>query len=149
MDRIDRERRSRNMSRIRGRDTRIELTLRRALWAQGVRGYRVDHKKVTGRPDVTFSRWKVAVFTDSCFWHVCPQHFVPPSSNQQYWEPKLERNRKRDEAVSAALTADGWAVVRLWEHEVESDATDCVNRVKEALADAGWVSPQYRRGCPE
>jgi DNA mismatch endonuclease (patch repair protein) len=66
--------------------------------------------------DVVFTRARVAVFVDGCFWHGCPEHGRVPSTNPQYWPDKLARNRARDERVTAALEADGWTVVRLWEH---------------------------------
>lgn len=121
------------MAAIRRRDTRIERRLRSALWAAGVRGYRVDSPTVMGRPDIVFTRTRVAVFVDGCFWHRCPQCFQEPKSNTEYWRNKIERNVERDGATNETLIADGWAVVRLWEHEVEKDLADCVRRVETAV----------------
>ncbi|VFA98877.1 Very short patch repair protein [Nocardia cyriacigeorgica] len=69
------------------------------------------------RPDIVFTARKVAVYVDGCFWHVCPVHGRRPTKNEWYWTPKLRRNVERDRAADAALTAAGWRVVRLWEHE--------------------------------
>lgn len=100
--------------------TRCEVALRSALHAAGLR-YRKDHLLRVGdvrvRPDVVFTRAKVAVFVDGCFWHGCPQHGRVPKSNQAYWVPKLERNQERDALVDRELASHGWEVVRIWEHE--------------------------------
>ncbi|MFA5844632.1 MAG: very short patch repair endonuclease [Coriobacteriia bacterium] len=137
MDKISSKRRSWNMSRIRAGNTRIEILLRQALWADGMRGYRLHPKNVTGKPDLTYGRWKVAVFVDGCFWHACAECYREPSTNRDYWLPKIERNRQRDREVTEKLAEKGWAVVRLWEHQVEKDIGPCVRRIEQALASAG------------
>ena len=100
--------------------SRPEASLRRELHARGLR-YRKNPSLRTSvgvvRPDLTFAGPKVAVFVDGCFWHSCPLHGTTPGTNRDYWEPKLRRNRERDRLVTAALTAEGWTVVRVWEHE--------------------------------
>jgi len=133
MDRISKERRSANMSRIRSRDTRAEMALRRALWRSGLRGYRVHPKAIPGKPDIAYTAKRVAVFVDGCFWHSCPECFVAPTSNTAYWGPKLARNRERDQQTTDALTRTGWTVVRLWEHEIEKCMDEAVARVRGAL----------------
>lgn len=82
------------------------------------------------RPDVVFTRARVAVFVDGCFWHCCPIHGNKPRANHGYWGPKLERNVARDTAVTAALETNGWIVVRGWEHEEPAVIAD---RVEEAV----------------
>jgi DNA mismatch endonuclease (patch repair protein) len=143
MDRIDAQRRSANMSRIRSTDTTVELILRRALWLAGLRGYRVHSKSIPGRPDVAYTRLKVAVFVDGCFWHGCPECYVPPSSNTEYWTEKIQRNRRRDTEVTQELTEAGWAVIRIWEHEVRNDPGAAMLRVQSAL-----TSRSPGRGSP-
>lgn len=133
MDRIDTERRSRNMAAIRRKNTSIERALRSALWAAGLRGYRVDSRRVAGRPDVSFGRSKVAIFVDGCFWHKCPECYREPKSNTEYWRGKVERNVARDRAADESLQEAGWVVLRLWEHEVERDLGACVDRVLRAV----------------
>jgi DNA mismatch endonuclease (patch repair protein) len=100
--------------------TKPEVRLRSALHRSGHR-YRKDHLLRVGtvrvRPDVVFTRWKVAVFVDGCFWHGCPDHQHIPKSNREYWVPKLAANVERDQRVGAALTDSGWVVVRIWEHD--------------------------------
>ncbi len=111
---------TRSMKSNRRRDTEPELRLRRALHALGYR-YRVDYLvRVDGvkvRPDIVFTKRRVAVFVDGCFWHFCPQHFHRPKSHQDYWDEKFARNRARDRRDSDALVDAGWSVVRVWEHE--------------------------------
>jgi DNA mismatch endonuclease (patch repair protein) len=87
--------------------------------------------KLTGgdivvRPDIVFTRRRVAVFVDGCFWHGCPEHGELPVANRAFWRGKLERNALRDKRVDAALSAAGWRVVRVWEHERPADAADVI-----------------------
>jgi DNA mismatch endonuclease, patch repair protein len=109
------------MRAIRRTNTKPEVALRQALHRQGYRfrkDYRLDladGKRV--RPDIAFTARRVAVFVDGCFWHACPEHGSKPANNVWYWEPKLRRNVERDRAADAALSAAGWDVVRVWEHE--------------------------------
>jgi len=112
------------MSRNRARDTQPELALRRALWAAGLRGYRTHALGVPGRPDVAFTRARVAVFVHGCFWHGCPEHGTWPRSNPEYWRPKIEGNVARDRATDAALDVAGWLAIRVWEHEPVCEAAD-------------------------
>lgn len=125
--------RSRNMRAIRRVDTKPELRLRRTLHAAGLR-YRVDMRLDLPlgrvRPDIVFTRRKVAVFVDSCFWHSCPEHGHLPRVNEWYWVPKLERTAARDVRANEVLAADGWHVVRAWEHE---DLDVVVARVLDAV----------------
>ncbi len=123
------------MSRQATRDTAPEMALRRRLHAAGFR-YRVDHRPVPGlrrRADLVFTRRRVAVFVDGCFWHRCPQHGTRPSSNAEWWEAKLARNAERDAETNRLLTDAGWRVVRIWEHE---DPETAVEKVVRALSEA-------------
>lgn len=105
--------------------TKPEVRLRSMLHRRGLR-FRKDHLVRVGtirvRPDVVFTRAKVAVFVDGCFWHGCPEHQVVPRSNPDYWVPKLRRNVERDREVDCALRDEGWTVVRVWEHEDPKEA---------------------------
>lgn len=108
----------RTMRANRRRDTAPELAVRRILHADGLR-YRVDYAPLGGRrrADIVFTRRKVAVFIDGCFWHSCPLHGVAPVRNSEYWGPKLKANVERDRDTSARLSSAGWTVLRFWEHE--------------------------------
>jgi DNA mismatch endonuclease, patch repair protein len=123
------------MRAIRRRDTQPELALRRLLHASGLR-YRVDRRLDLGavkpRPDVSLGRARVAVFVDGCFWHGCPEHSKPPSTNGGYWTPKLDANMRRDRAQNLALENAGWLVIRVWEHE---DPVDAAARILRAVRD--------------
>ena len=101
-------------------DTAPEVNLRRALHASGLRfrkDFVVTAEDAKAKADIVFTRHRLAVFIDGCFWHGCPTHCRMPTRNRDYWEAKIGRNRERDERVTAALTASGWQVVRIWEHE--------------------------------
>ncbi|WP_314223357.1 very short patch repair endonuclease [Streptomyces zaehneri] len=111
------------MSKQASKDTGVELAVRRLLHATGMR-YRVEYP-VPGMPrrriDVAFPRAKVAVLIDGCFWHGCPQHATHPKSNAEWWRTKLERNMARDRETTEHLTAEGWTVLRFWEHEAPEE----------------------------
>lgn len=117
--------------------TTPELRLRSELHRLGLR-FRKDLTLRAGdlrtRPDVVFTRARVVVFVDGCFWHRCPQHATDPKANSDYWEPKLEANVARDRRADNALTADGWHVVRVWEHEETREAAKHVAVVVAARA---------------
>lgn len=132
MDVLSPEQRSRCMSRIRGTDTKPELKLRKALWHRGWR-YRLHCKELPGRPDIVFVSQGVAVFVDGCFFHGCPKHYSPPESNAEFWSRKIEANKRRDAEVSAELEADGWHVLRIWEHEIDEDVEDACAAVEALL----------------
>lgn len=116
--------RSAQMSRIRARDTKPEMRVRRALHAAGFR-YRLHDTDLAGKPDIVFRSRRIALFVHGCFWH---QHADPqcklsrmPKSKLDFWRPKLESNRLRDERTRCALEADGWAVLEIWECETKAD----------------------------
>jgi len=116
----------------RSRDTRPELLIRRALHARGFR-FRVDLRpepSLRTRADIVFTRRRIAVYIDGCFWHGCPLHATTPKSNESYWLPKLARNAERDAQSTASLEERGWLVLRFWEHE-SVDAV--VARIAEML----------------
>lgn len=123
----------RRMSAQKVADTKLELALRRGLFAEGYR-YRVGYP-VPGMArrtiDIAFPRRKVAVFIDGCFWHRCPEHYVPVKNNAEWWEAKLGRNVDRDAETTAVLTAQDWTVVRVWEHESVEHALGRITRVLE------------------
>lgn len=119
----------------RGRDTRPELALRRAVHRRGLR-YRVGLQPVKTRRrtvDLAFTRVKVAVFLDGCFWHGCPEHYRQATGEtSQFWEAKIEQNRRRDADTDQRLSEAGWEVVRVWEHEDPETAADRVAAIVKA-----------------
>lgn len=115
--------RRRNMQAIRSRDTKPELMVRSLLHAQGLR-YRVAAKPVPSlrrTADIVFRPAKLAVFIDGCYWHGCPEHYVPPKTNPGYWSGKVARNMARDSDTNEQLQAAGWTVLRFWEHDPPED----------------------------
>ncbi|MEV0261612.1 very short patch repair endonuclease [Streptomyces sp. NPDC050617] len=124
----------------RSRDTGPELALRRAVHSRGMR-YRVAHrpiKELRRTADLVFTRAKVAVFLDGCFWHGCPVHHTVAVRNGDYWAAKVERNRTRDADTDQRLEEAGWAVVRIWEHE---DPVQAAARVEAAVTEARRAAP--------
>jgi DNA mismatch endonuclease (patch repair protein) len=116
----------------RSRDTKPELAVRSAAHRLGLR-YRVDARPlphVRCRADMVFTRWRVAVFIDGCWWHGCPIHHRPPSANADYWAGKVSRNMTRDRRTDQILTEASWLVVRIWEHE---DPAQAAHRLADVI----------------
>lgn len=130
------EERSRIMRAVPRKNTTAEVSLRKALRAVGLRGYRLHSEEVPGTPDVVFSAQRLAVFVDGCFWHGCPKCYREPHSNKEYWTMKVQRNKDRDAKVRAACKAKGWRVVRVWEHEIVKAPERVVARVMKAFLRA-------------
>ncbi|MFK8910094.1 very short patch repair endonuclease [Streptomyces sp. YS-3] len=127
------EARRRNMQAIRSRDTKPERLIRSLLHARGLR-YRVAAKPLPGlrrTADVVFRPAKLAVFVDGCYWHGCPEHYVPPKTNPGYWSDKVARNMARDRDTDRQLKEAGWTVLRFWEHE---SAEDCALRIAATVS---------------
>jgi DNA mismatch endonuclease (patch repair protein) len=118
------------MSRIKAKNTKAEVMLRKALWNYGYR-YRLHSKKVIGRPDIIFAKHKMAVFVDGDFWHGYDWENKKEKigTNKAYWIPKIERNMQRDMEVTQTLLTQGWTVIRFWEHEVKKSLEGCAGEV--------------------
>lgn len=134
---------SAKMSRLARRDTEPEIALRRELHRRGLR-YRVQ-VKVPGNNrrtiDIAFTRVRLAVYVDGCFWHGCPEHHVRPRANSDWWGWKIERNQARDADTDRELAEAGWDVLRLWEHVPADEAAD---RVQAAYRRIAGAAPQPR-----
>ncbi len=118
------------------RDTKPELAVRTLLHSRGLR-YRVDYPLPMAprrRADIAFTRLKVAVYIDGCFWHGCPEHATSPSQNSDYWSPKLARNKARDVETTQMLTNAGWLVLRFWEHEQPTVIADTIESAVRSAA---------------
>lgn len=112
-----------------GRDTKPELAVRRLLHARGFR-YRINYrpeKDLRRTADIVFTRAKVAVFIDGCYWHGCPEHYIAPTTNGRFWSEKIETNRARDAETTRVLQDRGWAVLRHWEHENTKDIVQSIS----------------------
>lgn len=135
----------------RRRDTSPEMAVRRLVHAAGLR-YRVDARplpELNRRADLVFTRAKVAVFIDGCYWHGCPEHGTTAKTNPEYWSPKIARNKERDAETDDLLIRAGWRVVRAWEHEAPAEvAKQVLALVREAAQVYRPVRPvSARRPC--
>lgn len=127
------EQRKKNMRNIRSKDTTIELRLRKALWHEGIR-YRKNYKKIPGKPDIAITKYRIAVFCDSSFWHGRDfETKKKPATNTDYWEKKICNNIKRDGEVDSVLRAMGWTVLRFWDVEINKNLNGCIQTIKEAM----------------
>ena len=130
------ERSHKNMSRIKGRDTSIELILRKALWSNGIR-YRKNCKRLPGRPDIAITKYKIAIFCDSEFFHgkdwETLKEKLKSGTNAEYWIPKIKRNMERDNEKDRELRSLGWNVLHFWGSEIRKNTDGCVKAVEEAI----------------
>lgn len=131
-DTLSPEERSERMRLVKSKDTRPEMVVRRLCRDLGCSGYRLHRKDLPGKPDIAFIGKKIAIFVHGCFWHGhnCSGHVRLPKSKQEYWLPKIERNRIRDLENVAALTGNGWRVMEVWECETKKQ-----ERLRISLAE--------------
>lgn len=130
-DFISKDKRSKIMSSIKGKDTKVEIKLRKILHKKGYR-FRVNYK-IKGKPDMVFVSRKIAIFVDGDFWHGYNWKKlgkIPPSG---FWQDKIKRNIKRDREVTKFLVREGWKVIRIWEHEINSNIDACINRIEKVF----------------
>ena len=136
MDNLTPEQRKKNMSHIRSKDTSIEVRLRKALWHEGIR-FRKNYTDLPGKPDIAVTKYKIAVFCDSSFFH--GRDFASkkkPGTNQEYWDKKIRRNMERDDEVDRQIRAMGRTVLRFWDTDINKCLSECVKTVKDAILDA-------------
>ena len=118
-DFITKSQRSALMSSIKGKANKeTELCLAALFRQYGIKGWR-RHYRISGKPDFVFTKARLAIFVDGCFWHGCPWHYRRPTSNQKFWDTKFTMNRKRDRRVNRELRDNGWQVMRIWQHQLE------------------------------
>ncbi len=135
-DNLTAEQRRKNMRRIRSKDTQIEILLRKELWHRGIR-YRKNYKTLPGKPDIAITKYKIAVFCDSEFFHGKDWEDLLPrlekSDNREYWINKISGNMKRDDEVNKELKASGWTVLRFWGKEINKNTEECIRTIEEAI----------------
>jgi DNA mismatch endonuclease (patch repair protein) len=132
------------MAAIRSKNTRAEHQLRRALRERGLTGYRCHHRKLPGKPDIAFTRWRVAIFIDGAFWHGHPDHFTFGKLGG-YWDEKVRRTQQRDREQQKALTELGYDVLRFWDFEVKEDSGRCAALVEAHLRMKAAVGTRARQ----
>lgn len=132
------EKSHKTMSRIRGKDTSIEIALRKALWKKGYR-YRKNYKGVPGSPDIALTKYKIAVFCDSEFFHGKDWENLKTklgqSKNPHYWIAKIERNMERDIEKDHALRIAGWTVIHFWGKDILKNTDECVHVIEKTISD--------------
>jgi DNA mismatch endonuclease (patch repair protein) len=126
------EQRSRIMAAVKSKNTSPEIALRSALYAEGIRGWRVHYKGAAGTPDLAWPALRVALFVDGAFWHGHPSRHKPGRSGE-YWDKKISRNIERDRTVDSGLERQGWTVIRIWDFEVKRHLPEVVERILHAL----------------
>ena len=144
-DVLTKEQRHKNMQRIRGKDTKAEIVLKKALWHKGYR-YRKNYKLLPGKPDIVLTKYKLCIFIDSEFFHgkgfesdykstkySSLREQLESSNNSEFWLKKIQRNMERDREVDAELHGMGWSVIRLWSKEVLNDTEGCIKSIEELI----------------
>lgn len=136
MDCLTKEQRRRNMQAIRAAGTKIEVMLAKALWHKGYR-YRKNYKKLYGKPDIVLTKYQIAIFCDSEFWHgkLPDKHEQRIGTNRQFWIKKLQQNRERDRLVTQRLGADGWTVLRFWADNIQHNLGECVAEIEKVISE--------------
>lgn len=134
VDIFTKEKRSYIMSRVRSKNTKLELLLRKYIFSKGLRGYRVN-VNLPGKPDIVFPKYKVAIFVDGCFWHKCPKCFKAPETNKEFWTKKINGNVERDKRVNQQLSEAGYTVIRFWEHQIVNDLNKCCSIIYRVLLE--------------
>lgn len=137
-DVLTKEQRKRNMQSIRSKDTKIEMILRKALWSSGIR-YRKNCSKIPGKPDIAITKYKIAVFCDSEFFHGKDWEQLKPrlqkGDNGEFWVNKIGKNREHDEQVNKELAFMGWTVIRFWGNDIKKNTDECIKVIEEAIFD--------------
>lgn len=138
MDKLTKDQRSRNMRHIHAKDTEIEIILRKALWDRGFR-YRKNYGKIPGKPDIALTKYKIAIFCDSEFFHGKDwdnlKQQLQNGHNGEFWIEKISKNRKRDDTVNKELLFMGWRVLRFWGRDIKKHTDECVKVVEEAILE--------------
>lgn len=131
VDIFTKKKRSEVMSRVKNKDSKIEIAFRKALWKEGFR-YRKNATNHFGKPDIVLPKYKTVIFIDSCFWHGCPKHGSVPQTRKKFWQTKIEKNKKRDKKVIRHYKKEGWGIIRVWEHKIKK-IDSVVERIKTKI----------------
>jgi len=125
---------TKSMKGNKAKNTGPELALRKALWGQGIRGYRLNWHKIPGRPDICLPLKKLAIFVNGCFWHRCPYcRLTLPKSNRVFWKRKFRRNKERDRLKRLRLKQYGWKTLTIWECQIKKNKDKTLHRISKSL----------------
>ncbi|MBO0953113.1 very short patch repair endonuclease [Fibrella forsythiae] len=125
---------SKVMSANKAKDTKPELLLRKALWDNNLKGYRLHKKELPGKPDISFMKEKVAIFVNGCYWHRCPYcDLSMPKTNAEFWQNKFSANQERDKKKSQLLVESGWIVLVIWECQIKQGLQVLVSKISDLL----------------
>lgn len=120
------------MSSIRGKNTKLEQSVSKAIWRKGIR-FRKNVTCLFGKPDIAIKKYKIVIFIDSCFWHGCSLHYKQPRKNPEYWEKKITRNTQRDKEVTEYYLEKEWILIRVWEHELKLDFDNIIDQLADCI----------------
>lgn len=137
VDNVSKEIRTKTMRAVRSSSTSLELQFMKSLWARGFR-FRRNVSSLLGKPDIAIKKHKIVIFLDSCFWHGCKKHCRMPSSNVDYWNKKIARNKERDKQVNRYYRSQGWSILRIWEHSLKKDFEACL------IKTAGFIDEKKK-----
>ena len=136
MDKLTPEQRKKNMRSIKGKDTSIEMILRKALWKKGYH-YRKNYKNLPGTPDIALTKYKIAIFCDGEFFHGKDWEILKPrlerGKNRDFWVTKISKNRERDEEINKKLLFMGWTVIRFWGMDIKKNTDECIKVIEETI----------------
>lgn len=139
MDKLTPEQRKKNMRSIKGKDTSIEMILRKALWKKGYHYGRKNYKNLPGTPDIALTKYKIAIFCDGEFFHgkdwELLKNKLKKSNNGEFWIKKISRNRERDDEINKRLSFEGWTVLRFWGEDIKKHTDECVKIIEETIFD--------------
>ena len=137
-DVLTKEQRHKNMKNIKGKDTKIEVLLRKALWHKGYR-YRKNYKKLEGKPDIVLTKYKIAIFCDGEFFHGKDweklRERLKRGDNGEFWIKKIARNMEHDNDINKRLEFEGWTVLRFWGNDIKRNPEECVKTAEETIFD--------------
>lgn len=138
------EQRRKNMQHIRSNNTKIEIILRKALWHRGYR-YRINYKKLPGKPDIVLTKYKIAIFCDGEFFHGKDWEVLKPrlekGDNGSFWISKISRNRERDDEINKRLLFMGWTVIRFWGNDIKKNTDECIKVIEENIFETKIEDP--------
>ena len=125
---------SKVMSANKAKNTKPEIMLRKALWGKGYKGYRLNWKRVPGKPDIVYPGKKIAIFVNGCYWHRCSKCDLPiPKTNTEFWKDKFDKNVERDKKKSDELLSLNWIVLVFWECDIKSNISNSIQKIKKVL----------------